>query len=57
MAEVFCQRGLVSCYGSDVRMIFGTSVRVHPAAATLHKATRVDMLDEFGAALLRKSML
>ena len=44
-------------YEEDVRMIDGKSVRVHHSAATLKKATRIDVLDEAGAVLLRKSML
>jgi hypothetical protein len=48
---------ITDAYGGDVRMIDGTSVRVHHAAATLKKATRIDVLDEAGAVLLRKSML
>jgi transposase len=44
-------------YDGDVRMIDGTSVRVHHSAATLKKATRIDVLDEAGVVLLRKSML
>ena len=38
-------------YAGDVRRIDGTSVRVHHAAATLKKATRIDVLDEAGAVL------
>ena len=38
-------------------VIDGTSVRVHHSAATLKKATQIDVLDEAGAVLLRKSML
>ncbi len=48
---------ITDAYGGDVRMIGGTSVRVHHAAATLKKATRIDVLSEAGAILLRKSML
>ncbi len=48
---------ITDVYGGDVRMIDGTSVRVHHAAATLKKATRIDVLDEAGVVLLRKSML
>lgn len=40
-----------------LRMIDGTSVRVHHAAATLKKATRIVVLDEAGVVLRRKSML
>jgi transposase len=40
---------ITDAYGGDVRMIDGTSVRVHHAAATLKKATRIDVLDEAGA--------
>lgn len=43
--------------GDDVRVIDGTSVRVHHSAATLKKATQIDVLDEAGAVLLRNSML
>ncbi len=42
---------ITDAYGGDVRMIDGTSVRVHHAAATLKKATRIDVLDEAGAVL------
>jgi transposase len=48
---------MTDAYGGDVRMIDGTSVRVHHAAATLKMATRIDVLDEAGAVLLQKSML
>jgi transposase len=48
---------ITDAYDGDVRMIDGTSVRVHHSAATLKKATRIDVLDEAGAVLLRKSML
>lgn len=48
---------ITDAYGGDVRMIDGTSVRVHHAAATLKKATWIGVLDEAGAVLLRKSML
>jgi transposase len=48
---------ITEAYDGDVRMIDGTSVRVHHSAATLKKATRIDVLDEAGAVLLRKSML
>jgi len=48
---------ITEAYDGDVRMIDGTSVRVHHSAATLKKATRIDVLDEVGAVLLRKSML
>lgn len=44
-------------YEGDVRMIDGTSVRVYRSAVTLKKATRIDVLDEAGEVLLRKSML
>jgi transposase len=43
--------------GGDIKMIDGTSVRVHHAAATLKKATRIVISDEAGAVLQRKSML
>lgn len=48
---------ITDAYGGDVRMIDGTSVRVHHAAATVKNAIRIDVLDEAGAVLLRKSML
>lgn len=48
---------ITDAYEGDVRMIDGTSVRVHHSAATLKKATRIDVLDEAGEVLLRKSML
>ena len=48
---------ITDAHGGDVRMIDGTSVRVHHAAATLKKATRIDVWDAAGAVLLRKSML
>ena len=48
---------ITDAYGGDVRMIDGTSVRVHHSAATLKKVTRIDVLDEAGVVLLRKSML
>jgi transposase len=48
---------ITEAYGGDVRMSDGTSVRVHHSAATLKKATRIDVLDDQGAVLLRKSML
>ena len=49
---------ITEAYDGEVRMIDGTSVRVHHAAATLKKATRIVVLDEAGAAVLQqKSML
>ncbi|GAB5508608.1 MAG: hypothetical protein Rhims3KO_00090 [Hyphomicrobiales bacterium] len=48
---------ITEAHGSDVRMIDGTSVRVHHSAATLKKATQIDVLDEAGVVLLRRSML
>ena len=48
---------ITDAYGGDVRMIDGTSVRVHHSAATLKKATRIVVLDEAGEVLLQKSML
>ena len=48
---------ITDAHGGDVRMIDGTSVRVHHSAATLKKATRIDVLDEAGVVLLQKSML
>jgi transposase len=47
---------ITDAYGGDVRMIDGTSVRVHHAAATLKKAIQIDVSDEAGVVLLRKSM-
>ena len=44
-------------YGGEVRMIDCTSVRVHHSAATLKKVIQIDVLDDQGAVLLRKSML
>ena len=37
---------ITDAYSGDVRMINGTSVRVHHSTATLKKATRIDVLDE-----------
>jgi hypothetical protein len=48
---------ITDSYDGDVRMIGGTSVRVDHSAPTLKKATRIDVVDEAGVALLRKSML
>ena len=48
---------ITDAYEGDVRMIDGTSVRVHHSAATLKKVTRIAVLDEAGAVLLQKSML
>lgn len=48
---------ITDAYGGDVRMIDGTSVRVHHSAATLKKATRIAILDEAGEVLLQKFML
>ena len=48
---------ITDAYSGDVRMIDGTSVRVHHSAATLKKASRIAVLDEAGAVLLQKSML
>lgn len=48
---------ITDAYGGDIRMIDGTSVRVHHAAATLRKSHPNDVLDEAGAVLRRKSML
>jgi transposase len=48
---------ITDAHGGDVRMIDGTSVRVHHSAATLKKATRIAILDEAGEVLLQKSML
>jgi len=40
---------IVAAYDGDVQMIDGTSVRAHHSAATLKKATRIDVWDEAGA--------
>ena len=48
---------ITEAYDGNVRMIDGTSVRVHHAAATLKKATRIDISDEAGVVLQRRSML
>ena len=48
---------ITDAYGGDVRMIDGTSIRVHHSAATLKKATLIAVLDEVGEVLLQKSML
>lgn len=48
---------ITDAYEGDVRMIDGTSVCVHHSAATLKKDTRIDVLDEAGEVLIRKSML
>lgn len=48
---------ITDAYEGDVRMIDGTSVRVHHSAATLKKATRIDVWDEAGVVLRLKSML
>ena len=48
---------ITDAYGGDMRMIDETSVRVHHSAATFKKATQIDVLDEAGAVLQRKSML
>jgi transposase len=48
---------ITDAYSGDVRMIDGTSVRVHHSAATLKKATQIAILDEAGAVLRLKSML
>ena len=48
---------ITDTYDGNVRMIDGTSVRVHHSAATLKKATQIEILDEVGEVLLRKSML
>jgi transposase len=49
--------GLAKASGGKLRMIDGTSVRVHHSAATLKKATRIVAWDAAGAVLRRKSML
>jgi len=43
--------------GDGVRMIDGTSVRVHHSAATLKKAMWIEISDAAGEVLLQKSML
>ena len=48
---------IAEAHDGDVWMIDGTSVRVHHSAATLKKATRIDVLDETGAVSIRKIML
>jgi transposase len=48
---------ITDAYGGNVRMIDGTSVRVHHSAATLKKTTQIVVLDEAGEVLLQKSML
>jgi hypothetical protein len=48
---------ITDAYEGDVRMIEGTSVRVHHSAATLKKATRIEISDAAGEVLLQKSML
>lgn len=48
---------VTEAYDDGVRMIDGTSVRVHHAAATLKKTTRIDVLDEAGVVLLQEFML
>lgn len=48
---------ITEAYAGHVRMIDGTSVRLHHSAATLKKSTQIDVLDPQGAVLLRKSML
>ena len=48
---------ITEAYDGNLRMIDGTSVRVHHSAATLKKAIRIDVLDEAGAVLQRRSML
>ena len=45
---------ITEAYGGDVRMIDGTSVRVHHSAATLKKVIQIDVLDDQGAVLLGK---
>ena len=47
---------ITDAYDGDVRMIDGTSVRVHRSAATLKKATLIKISDAAGEVLLRKSM-
>ena len=48
---------ITEAYDGNLRMIDGTSVRVHHSAATLKKAIQIDVLDEAGAVLQRRSML
>ena len=45
---------VTDAYGGDVRMIDGTSVRVHHSDATLKTAARIAVLDETGEILLKK---
>jgi len=52
ITEVYAKDG-----HGEVRMIDGTSVRVHHSAATLKKATRIEISDAAGEVLLQKSML
>jgi transposase len=47
---------ITEAYGDDIKMIDGTSVRVHHSAATVKKATRIVVWGEAGAVLRRKSM-
>ena len=47
---------ITDAYGDGIKMIDGTSVRVHHSAATLKKATQIVVSDEAGAVLQRKSM-
>jgi len=48
---------ITDAYGGDIKIIDGSSVRVHHSAATLKKATQIVVLDAAGAVLQRKSML
>lgn len=46
-----------SAHEGNIRMIDGTSVRVHHSAATLKKVTQIVVSDEAGAVLQQKFML
>jgi len=48
---------ITEAYDGKIQMIDGTSVRVHHSAATLKKTTRIEISDEAGEVLLRRSML
>jgi hypothetical protein len=47
---------ITDAYEGDMSMIDGTSVRVHRSAATLQKATRIDVLDEAGEVLYQPAL-
>lgn len=46
-----------TAHDGNIRMIDGTSVRVHHSAATLKKVILIGVLDEAGAVLQQRSML